>query len=318
MRKAWAALAVGVLGVSSSSILIKLVPGIPPVAIAAYRLGLSTLLLGFAALASRPGDFRAFTPRDLALAAVGGAFLAGHFVSWISSLQYTSVASSVVLVTLQPIFVLLGSWLWFAEGTSGRGLAGVAVALAGGGLIGAADLGGGGDELRGDLLALVGAALVAGYILVGRALRPRIAILPYTTVVYGACTLVLIAWAAGAGVPLHPYSRRELVIFLAMAVLPTILGHTMFNYAIGYLPAPVVSMSTLGEPIGASILAWLWLDEAVSPFQLAGGGAVLAGLALFLRSPVARRGDEARGAPVRMRTAAHDAATARKSMGGTR
>lgn len=277
------ALAVGMVGVSFASILVKNLPGVPAVIISTYRLGLTALLLAPVALTRGSEDLRKMRARDWALSALAGVFLAGHFVSWIASLKYTSVASSVVLVTLGPVFVLAGGYFLYGERTTRAGLAGVAVALAGAGVIGASDLSGGLGALQGDVLAFTGAVLVAGYLLIGRSVRQRISVIPYTFILYGACTAVLVVFSLLFGQPLYPYSARELLIFLGLAVIPTIFGHTMFNYALGYVKTSIVSMSTLGEPVGATVLAYAFLGEKVSPLQGAGGVMILVGLYLFLR-----------------------------------
>ena len=279
-RLAYLALGIGVLGVSTSSILIKWMPLVPALAIAAYRLGFTVLFLGPVALATRRGELAEVGRRDVALSVLGGVFLAAHFAAWITSLKFTSVASSVVLVTLQPVFVLLGARLLFGERVTRAGLLGVALALGGGALIGWSDWQAGRQELQGDWLALVGALLVAFYLLVGRSVRRRLSVLPYTTLVYGAAA-VLVAWSLLAGVPLYPYPWAAWLLFLALAVFPTIFGHTMFNYAIGHLPAGLVSVSILGEPVGAAALAYLLLGERLSPLQAVGGLGVLAGIAVF-------------------------------------
>ncbi len=278
------ALMVGVIGVSFSSILIKNLPEVPALVIAAYRMGLSTLILGGWAALRTPDQFRRFTGRDLWLSGLAGVFLAAHFVAWFTSLRYTSIASSVALVTLQPIFVLLGGRLWFGEKTTLRGLAGIGLAMVGAMAIGYSDSGSGRDTLFGDMLALIGAALVAGYFLVGRSVRRRVPVLPYAVTVYGFAALTLVLAALAAGVRLYPYGPNEMAHFLALAVIPTILGHTLFNYAIGHLPAATVSSSILGEPVGAAILAFYLLGETPTAGQVFGGLTIISGLGLFVTS----------------------------------
>ena len=277
------ALAVGIVGVSFASILIKNLPGVPAIIISTYRLGLTALLIAPLALTRGRGELRRMGVRDWALSILSGVFLAGHFVSWITSLKYTSVASSVVLVTLGPVFVLAGGYFLYGERATRAGLVGVAAALAGAAVIGAGDLSGGFGAFQGDALALVGAVLIAGYLLIGRAVRQRVSVFPYTLAVYGACAAVLVIASLIFGQPLYPYSARELSIFLGLAVIPTIFGHTMFNYALGFVKTSIVSMSTLGEPVGATVLAYFFLGEKVSPLQGTGGLMILVGLYLFLR-----------------------------------
>jgi len=278
-----ASLVVGVLGASFSSILIKLLDGVPALVIAFYRLALTALILAPLALTryrSRLADLRG---RDLWLSLLSGLFLAGHFASWITSLQYTSVASSVVLVTLQPLFVLVGAFVFFGEKTTPRGVAGVAAALVGAAVIGLGDVGGGGQALLGDALALLGAALVAGYILIGRSVRQRVEVIPYTFTVYSICALLLLGAALALGQPVRGYGSHQWLLFWLLAIVPTIFGHTLFNYALGHLKAAVVSVAILGEPVGASVLATVMLREKPTIAQAVGGALILGGLYVFLR-----------------------------------
>ena len=276
-------LAIGVVGASFSSILIKLLDGVPPIIIAFYRLGLTALILAPLALWRYGRELRALGRRDWLLSALGGLFLAGHFAAWITSLEYTSVASSVVLVTLQPLFVLAGGYLLYREGTTRIGLIGVGAALVGAIVIGLGDSGGGSRVLLGDGLAFLGAVLVAGYILVGRSVRQRVGVIPYAFLVYAICAGILLVVALALGLPVGGYNSPQWLLFWLLAIVPTIFGHTLFNFALGHLPAAVVSVAILGEPLGASILAALLLHQSPTTTQFVGGGLILGGLYLFLR-----------------------------------
>ncbi|MHB9146345.1 MAG: DMT family transporter [Symbiobacteriia bacterium] len=286
-----AALAVGVGGASFSSIFIKLLDGVPALVIAFYRLGLTALILAPLALIRYRRELTSLSRRDWLLSGLSGLFLAGHFAAWITSLSYTSVASSVVLVTLQPLFVLAGGYLFYREGTTRVGLAGVAAALVGAAVIGFGDAGGGSRVLLGDALAFLGALLVAGYILVGRSVRQRVGVISYAFVVYAICAGVLLAVSLAMGLPLGGYSSHQWLLFWLLAIVPTIFGHTLFNFALGHLPAAVVSVAILGEPVGASILAAFMLRQLPTPTQLAGGGLILGGLYVFLRFSQGRGGE---------------------------
>lgn len=277
------ALAVGVVGASFSSILIKLLDGVPALIIAFYRLGLTALILAPLALTRYRRELAALSARDWLLSALGGVFLAGHFAAWITSLSLTSVASSVVLVTLQPLFVLAGGYLLYREGTTRVGLAGVAVALVGAIIIGLGDAGGGDRVLLGDMLAFLGAALVGAYILVGRSVRQRAGVIPYAFVVYSICAAVLLSVSLALHLPLGGYTSHQWLLFWLLAVVPTIFGHTLFNFALGHLPAAVVSVAILGEPLGTSILATFMLRQFPTLTQAAGGVLILGGLYVFLR-----------------------------------
>jgi drug/metabolite transporter (DMT)-like permease len=277
----------GVAAVSFAAIFTKLSTA-PSLAIAFYRMLFTALLLLPFTLTGSRGEFRTIGGRDLSLALLSGVFLALHFAVWNISLRYTSVASSTVLVTMQPLFVVGLGVVLFREKLSLQAIAGAAVTLVGSIIIGAGDFQLGGLALRGDLLAFSGALFFAVYVLIGRSLRARLSVLPYVTLVYGAASLVLLLLMAVARTPLYPYHALDWLLFLALAVIPTILGHTVFNWALRYVKAAVVSVSVLGEPVGATILAILVLGEKPGLAQLAGGLVIISGLALFITAAGSR------------------------------
>ncbi len=279
----YAAVFFGVIAVSISSILIKL-SSAPALAIATYRMLFTFLILGPATLATSSGQLRRVTRGDLVLSVASGLFLALHFISWITSLKYTSVASSVVLVTMQPVFVVIGGYFFLRERVPKNALYGALVAMAGSIFIGLNDARAGQGSLFGDLLAFAGAVLVAAYVVLGRGLRQRLSLLPYTFLVYGTASVVLLAASLLSGTPLWPYSAYNFALFLALAIFPTILGHTVFNWALRYVKAAVISVSILGEPVGAIILAIPILREVPGPAQLLGGAITLGGMYWFVRA----------------------------------
>ena len=284
-----AGLGVGVLAVSFASILIRLAQaeGMPSLSIAAWRLIGASALLGPYAWATRRDEVRALPRRDLGLLALAGLFLGLHFAAWIASLGYTSVASSAVLVSMGPVFVALGAWLFWQERPSPVLALGILLAAAGSITISWADLGQGGDHLRGDLLALVGGLMVAGYFLIGRRVRGRLSLTAYAALVYGLGMLTLLAILLVARVPLVGFTPAAYAWVLALALGPQLVGHSSLNWALGYLSATFVSIITLAEPIAASILAYLVLDERVGWPTLAGGSLVLAGIYIASRAELA-------------------------------
>ncbi|NPA26322.1 MAG: DMT family transporter [Chloroflexi bacterium] len=294
----WLVLLGGILAVSTASIFIRWAQqDAPSLVIAAYRLGLAVLVLLPWAWWHQRGRWPALRPRDWALAVGSGAFLAAHFAVWITSLEYTTVASSVVLVTTTPLWVALaGAWLLDEPLTRGL-LLGLALALVGSVIIGLGDVcawdgglacGGAFDTharaLWGDVLALLGAWAAAGYLLIGRALRKRTTLLVYITLTYGVAAILLFLVVGLLGLPLRGYPARTYGWFLALALIPQLLGHSSFNWALRYLPASVVSVSLLGEPVGSSLLAYLLLHEVPSWLTLIGGALVLLGIAQVARS----------------------------------
>ena len=282
------AVAGSVLAISTAAVLIVFSDA-PPVAIAFHRLLYATLmLLPFAAWRARD-ELRALAARDWLGLAVVGVVLAIHFAAWITSLDLTSVASSVFLVTLHPVLVALLSQRLYGEGVTPRAFAGVALALLGGGVIVWSDRGGGASPLAGDALALLGALAAATYFLAGRGYRRRLSLLAYVVPVYAASALalglMLVLIPSPYGGPLTGYPPREHLLFLALAAVPMVLGHTVLNWALKYVTAPVIATTILGEPVGASLLTFLVLAQAPAPLALAGGALVLIGIGAVALSP---------------------------------
>ncbi|MGP4081460.1 DMT family transporter [Pseudalkalibacillus sp. R45] len=288
------AIGIGVLSVSTSAILVKLSTAPAPV-IATYRLLFTTLLmLPFILLYFRD-DFKKIHKKDMLFCLFSGIFLAFHFILWFESLNYTSVASSVVLVALQPIFAFVGTYIFFKEKLSLKAFIGGALAIGGSILISWGDFRISGLALFGDLLALLGAAAVTVYYLFGQTVRKRLHLMTYTFLVYGMATGTLFIYDLSLGYTLGPYSTENWVYFLLLAIFPTLLGHTIFNWALKYVSTNVVSMSILGEPIGASILAYFILSESVRIEQISGGAIILFGIYIFLKRkkrshPLAEKG----------------------------
>lgn len=259
----------------------------PPLVIAAWRLILSVVVIGVILLFRRPAERIQLTGREWGLAVAAGTMLAAHFWSWIASLELTTIASSAVLVSMQPVFVAGLSALLLAERASGRQWFGIGVAVLGAAAIGWGDLRGplphaaAQSPLLGDLLALAGAVFAAGYFVIGRRLRRNLDLLVYIGLIYGIAAVILtIAVLASPGIALTGYPRGDWLIFAALAMGPMMIGHTGVNYALRYLPAYVANLAALGEPIGATLIAWLIpaIAETPSPQVLAGGILIAVGL----------------------------------------
>lgn len=291
-------LLLGILAISTASILIRFAQReVPSLVIAAYRLGIATLLL------FPLGWKRKYTAnlkgKDWVWLVLGGFFLACHFAAWITSLEHTTVASSVVLVTTTPLWVALLSPLVLHEKPGSSVWLGLIMAMVGSiwiGLQGNCAFEGMSisclmgdsiqkrDYLVGNLLALSGALFASGYMLVGRYFRPRISLLPYITIVYGVAAVCLLGFVGIAHQRLWPYSGQALIILVALAIGPQILGHSAFNWALRFLPASFVTLGLLGEPVGTMILASLFLAELPTWGEIVGGGIILAGIYLASRS----------------------------------
>jgi drug/metabolite transporter (DMT)-like permease len=281
----------GILAVSTASIFIRYAqPGAPSLTIAAGRLALAALVLAPVALARHRATLARLTARQFGLAVLTGAFLAAHFAFWITSLEYTSVLSSVVLVCSTPLWVGLLAPLVLRERLTRAVALGILVAFAGGVVVGMGDAGGGavatpgGRALFGDFLALAGAWMMAGNLLVGRRLRADLGLVPYVTVVYSAAAVVLLVLMAAAGQGFLGLSPATCLWIALLALVPQLLGHSSFYWALRWLPASLVAVALLGEPVGSSLLAWALLGEVPGPVTLAGAALVLAGIAVVSRS----------------------------------
>ena len=271
----------GVMTCSTAATLIRLAQAnAHSLVVAAWRLTLATLILLPIVLSTRRAELRGLTRREWSSALVAGLLLAIHFGTWITSLAYTSVAASVVLVTSYPLFVGLASHLLLHERLSREMVVAILVATVGSILIGLGDLGEGTHRLWGDILALMGAISGAGYFLIGRKLRVRLSLLAYVFPVYGTAALILMAVMLASGLPPVPHHPQTWLWLLLMAVGPQLLGHSSLNWAPGYLSATYVTIATLGDPIGSTLLAWWLLGEKPSLWAVMGGGLILAGIAI--------------------------------------
>lgn len=271
----------GVMTVSTAAILIRLAQvEAHSLVIAAWRLTLATLILSPIVLSTRRSELRRLTRREWGSTLASGLLLALHFATWITSLAYTSVAASVVLVTTQPLFVGLASHLLLRERLARGMVVALILATAGGILIGLGDLGEGTHQLWGDALALVGAIAAAGYFLIGRRLRARLSLLAYVFPVYGTAALTLMAVMRISGFPALPHRPQTWASLLLLALGPQVLGHSSLNWALRYLSATYVTLAMLGEPIGSTLLAWWLLGERPSPWAVIGGALILAGIAV--------------------------------------
>ncbi|HYS99290.1 MAG TPA: DMT family transporter [Thermoplasmata archaeon] len=291
----YAAIALAVVSVSFSAIFISWSTS-PFVTIALYRLALASLILAPIVLLDRRRPLVGIPPRDILLMMGVGAILATHFTLWIGSLKIegvqVSVASSVILVTSHPLLVGILSHFVLRERLNGRMAVGIALGFSGVVVIAIADSTARSASLGGDLLAFLGGVAAGFYFLAGRRLRQRIPLLAYAFVVYVSATGFLFVFTLGLReslTPIGPDWRTEMLLFLAMAVIPQIGGHTLYNWSLRWVPAPVVSLSLVGEPIGSSLLAWALLPGQVPGVAVGIGGALaLAGIYLTVLGQGAR------------------------------
>lgn len=287
---------VGILAVSTASIFIRYAQEeVPSLVIAAGRLVIATLVMFPFAFSVWKRKKVKFSRNQFYLLLLAGVLLGLHFATWITSLEYTSVASSVVLVTTAPLWVALLSPLLLKERLTRQVILGLVVSLCGGIIVaisgscsftggritcsGLSELWGGTNSL-GNLLAFAGALLSAGYLMAGRKVRSSIELPVYTFIVYGIAAIILISLVAIRGDKITGYSSLSYLWILALALIPQSIGHTAFNWALKYLPAAYVSIALLGEPVGTVILAALFLRESPTVLELFGGVLILTGIAL--------------------------------------
>lgn len=291
-------LALGLAAMSVSGIFVRYAQGagVPSLAISALRLLISAGLLTPFVLRAYWDDIRKLRRQDILLALGAGIFLALHFASWVTSLEYTSVLISVVFVTSSPLWVAILEYLFLDARLPKLVLAGLGIAILGGTLIGLggasavdAEIVGGQGDFIGGALSLAGAMSIAVYLLIARKLQqPRdpsdasskLPIIPYIWLVYGSAGLILLGWSLLAGIPMIGYSIEGYLWVFAMAVFPQLVGHSSLNYAVGYLPATIVSMVTQLEPIGSAILAYFLFDELPLPLQILGSVVIITGVML--------------------------------------
>jgi drug/metabolite transporter (DMT)-like permease len=290
---------VGILSVSAASILIRFAQkDAPSLAIAAMRLTIASLILAPVAMTRFRAEIHKLQRREVLLGLLSGLFLAIHFATWISSLEYTSVASSVVLVSTGPLWVALLSPVFLNEKLSRAALFGLALTLSGGaviGLSGACVWNSGlscpylsdvlhGQAMFGNLLALVGAWAVTGYLIIGRSLRKTLSLIPYIFLVYSIAALILVLLMFTVHETPFGYPPTTYLWLLLLALLPQLVGHSIYNWALRFLPATLVAVTTLGEPIGSAILAFFILQERPTLVVLLGGILILIGIYLASRN----------------------------------
>lgn len=272
-------LGLGVAAVSTGAILARLAQA-PALALSFWRCALAGTVLLLWAAPSLRAELARLERRGRLLLAGSGLCLALHFASWITSLEYTSVASSVLLVNTGPIWVGLLGHRVTGEPLERRAAVGIASAVAGSALVAGGDLRLAQDALLGDGLALLGALSASAYLLLGRILRRELSLGVYAGSVYAAAALALAAASLGSGVPLSGFSGSQWGWILALALAPQLVGHTAANWALGHANAALVAVSLLGEPLLAGAWAALFLDEVPPRGFFIGAPWILLGILL--------------------------------------
>ncbi len=273
-------LCIGIMAISTASIFIKLCEA-PSLIIATYRMMLASLVL--MPFACYKKTWSGWERNEVGWFLISGLFLSLHFAFWIASLKYTSVASSVVLVTTHPIFVGIGSWLFLKEHIGMNLVLGIALSVLGSGLISYGDMSLSKEALMGDGLALLGAIAASGYLLVGRKMRKEQDLFAYIFPVYSTAGLILILLSLIFHESFFGYSPPTYFFLFLLALIPQLIGHTTFNWALKYLPASMVAIPILGEPIGSTILAYFILGEGLTILKVIGGVLIFTGILIALK-----------------------------------
>lgn len=274
-----AILLVAVFFVSWAAILIRMSHS-APTTIAFFRMFFATLMVSLALPFYRSGWFE--KKSDLSVSLISGFFLGLHFFLWIASLSYTSISSSVVLVTTQPVFVAVFGYIFLKEGIGKSGVASVLLAMGGSYLIARGDFSIDQAHLKGDFLALGGALAAGLYLFFGRFVRRRVNLLPYVFTVYGTSAVTILVLGGISGTLHRPAANIDYLIFFLLALGPTILGHNLYNYALKHLPAFPVGMTILGEPVLATIWGMMIFREYPIATTVLGGIIIILSVAMVM------------------------------------
>lgn len=281
-------LGIGLTAISFGAVLARLAQaeGVSSLAVATWRLGLAAIIVTPIALMQSRQDLARLSRRQMLMALAAGFFLALHFATWISSLEYTSVASSTALVTTNPLWIGIASFVLFREKPGLMMVGGIALSLAGSLFIFWSDsqsIGVGSDPMLGNMLALAGSWCFSAYLLIGRRLRAGLGLSAYIWLAYGAAGLFLFAASGIGGVSLFAHSSVAWLVLLGMALGPQLLGHTSYNWSLRYVSATFIAVVTLGEPVGSAILAFVIFGEGFAPLQFVGFSLLLMGIYLAAR-----------------------------------
>ncbi|QDP99875.1 DMT family transporter [Lysinibacillus fusiformis] len=272
---------VGVIAVSLSAVFVKLANAEAGIT-AFYRMLFSVIIMAPLFFWKYTAELKQLSKRDWLFSSIAGIFLSFHFILWFESLNYTSVASSTVLVTLQPLFAFVGTYLFFKEKITVKTIFAGAIAIIGSVLISWGDFKLSGSAFYGDILALIACALITAYLLFGQDVRKRLSLITYTMIVYVVSTITLFIYVVIKGESFGPYATMDWIWFILLAIVPNLLGHTLFNWSIKYVSTNVVSIAILFEPIGAAVLAIFIFQEYLIETQIIGGLIVLFGIILFV------------------------------------
>lgn len=279
------ALAVGLAAVSHAAVLIRLAEA-HPIVIAAVRLAAASLVVVPLALGYHGGEWRRLSPRARWCALGAGAMLALHFASWIASLGFTSIANSVVLVSLTPLWIALATVFILRRSLGTMTLVSVALSIVGSVIIGLHSASGGGQGLLGDALALLGGICMAGYLLLGEQVRRETSLLTYIALCYGTAAVLLVLTVLALQLPVMGLGGRTYAAMIALGLVSQVIGHSVYNWALKQFSPNFVSVCLLGEPVLSGLLGLIYFREAIGNATLVGGGLILLGIYLGIHGEI--------------------------------
>ena len=274
----------GVLAISTGAILIRIAEEAPALVIAAYRVGIAAAIILPVALVKVRDELLSLSKADVIIAFTAGFFLAMHFAAFVSSLKFTSIANSVVLVNTSPLWVGIFAPLITKEKVKRVVILSIFMSIFGASIIGCDDYASENSALWGDCLALAGGFSMAGYLLMGKKLRQKLSLIAYITVCYGSSAIILWALVILLDFPIWGFSNQTVAAFFSMALLPQLLGHTCYNWALRYFSTSFVAVSLLGEPVGSIFLAYVLFHEGLTYMNVIGGLFILTAIYLAARS----------------------------------
>ncbi|MGB3368768.1 MAG: DMT family transporter [Acidaminobacteraceae bacterium] len=277
------ALFIGVFALSTSAIFVRLADA-PSAIVAFYRLFFTAIMLMPFLIfnKSAKSELKSLSKKDWLIGALSGVFLSMHYVLWFESLKYTSVASSIVIVTLQPLFSIVGGFFIFKERIAKKAIFGSFIAIVGSMIIGWGDFQISNEALFGDLLAFIAAGIITAYFFTGQHLRKNLSVISYSLIGYVSSSIFLAIYAYVQGASFTNYPLKTWQLFIGLAFVATILGQFTFNWLLKWLSTTVISMSIMGETIGAVLLSYFILNESITIKQAFGIMFILVGIGIFL------------------------------------
>lgn len=277
-----AALTVGMIAISFAPILVRYSDA--PVSVQGMYRMLFTVILMLPWGIKYIQQIRRISRKDWLLLGLAGFFLALHFLLWMESVNYTSIASSTIILALEPVFVMIGAFFVFNDRPGKTAIVGLAIALIGACCIGSGDIGISRTAFIGDILSMLGALAVAVNMLIAKRILSRVPSYLYSLIVFTFTFAFFGLYNISVGIRVTGYPAKEWFVFLLLAIVPTVFGHMIFNWLLQYVKATTVSMTVFAEPVGASLLGIVLFHEYISDFQIIGGLGVIVGLVLYLRS----------------------------------